>query len=142
MKGQRIVLDTNVWISYIIKRQLDKLVIAKYDYELTFLSCRELLNGLTDVLQRPKLKEIIGDNHLQFIQFHQYHCLSFAIPEKLPQYNREIIPDKKDIFLFDLAATSKAAYIVTGDRALLDIEHQIPYLKVIGLSEFRRTTRK
>lgn len=148
MRGKTIILDTNVWVSYIIKRQLDQLVIAKYDYELAFLSCQELVLELTDVLQRPKIKEIIGENHSQFIQFHQYHCLNHTIarrtvPKELPQiYDRELIPDKKDIFLFDLAATSQAAYLVTGDRALLNIQHLISHVRIISLSELKRATRK
>ena len=143
MQGQTIILDTNIWISYIIKRQLDQLVTAKYDYELIFLSCPELVLELTDVLQRPRIRDIIGENHLHFIQFHQYHCLNYALPEKLPQiYVRELIPDKKDIFLFDLAATYEAAYLVTGDRALLGIQDRISHVRIISLSEFKRATKQ
>jgi len=147
MQRQTIILDTNIWVSYIIKRQLDQLVTAKYDYALTFLSCPELVLELTDILQRPKIREIIGENHLQFIQFHQYHCLNHAIarrtvPDKLPQiYVRELIPDKKDIFLFDLAATYEATYLVTGDRDLLGIQDRILHVQIISLSEFKRATK-
>ena len=148
MQGQTIILDTNIWVSYIIKRQLDQLVTAKYDYELTFLSCPELVLELTEVLQRPRIRDIIGENHYNrfgdpIIQFHQYHCLNYALPEKLPQiYVRELIPDKKDLFLFDLAATYEAAYLVTGDRALLGIQDRIPHVRIISLSEFKRATKQ
>jgi uncharacterized protein len=57
LKNHRIILDTNIWISYLITKNhslLDELLINQ---QITILFSEELLNEFFEVINRPKLKK-------------------------------------------------------------------------------------
>ncbi|MFP4095273.1 MAG: putative toxin-antitoxin system toxin component, PIN family [Cyclobacteriaceae bacterium] len=57
MKGKKIVIDTNIWVSYFLG-DIDKLVRVIYEYNLEVFTTQQLIDEIEDVLQRPKLKKI------------------------------------------------------------------------------------
>ena len=54
MRSEKIVLDTNIWVSYFIKARFDDLVNLIVDNELIVLTSVELIIELREVLGRKK----------------------------------------------------------------------------------------
>lgn len=128
--GRRIILDTNIWVSYIIGRKLDEITKLILDHNLIVFSCNELEEELEEVLSRDKFTKVLHfkpDFYLNFIR-NLTTIISIST-------NFQECPDKKDNFLFDLAIQSQSDFLVTGDKLLLDLK--VDNLKVVSFKQFR-----
>src|SRR5690606_40962059 len=56
-RRHRIIIDTNLWISYLLSKGLRKLDTILVNPEITLLFSQELLDELVEVTQRPKFKK-------------------------------------------------------------------------------------
>jgi predicted nucleic acid-binding protein len=52
MRVNRFVLDNNIWVSYFITKNENKLIEIIERHDLTIYSCDELIRELRDVLGR------------------------------------------------------------------------------------------
>ncbi|KFC24566.1 putative toxin-antitoxin system toxin component, PIN family [Chryseobacterium sp. FH1] len=129
MKKGKIILDTNIWVSYFFNGKLNELSKIILDNELSVFTTSFLIDELKDVLSREKIKKKLKFSLDSYIDFHQQVTEHFQITEEF-----EGCPDPKDNFLFDLAIQSKAKTIVTGDKKLLDFKTE--NISVISLSDF------
>ncbi|BAU55510.1 putative toxin-antitoxin system toxin component, PIN family [Mucilaginibacter gotjawali] len=96
-------------------------------------SCSTLRKEITEVLHRPRLRKFISDANIQnIVALHDLVSTNF-LPRTIPN----VVADPKDNYLFALAMKSKADYLVTGDKLLLDV---IEYKKtqVIKLTDFKK----
>lgn len=59
MQNEVFIFDSNIWISYLITRRLDKLVTLILQHQLTVLTSRQLIEEIQGVLLRPKFKKYI-----------------------------------------------------------------------------------
>ena len=115
-KNVRVIFDTNVWISFLIGKRL--LRIQKYiaDGRITIVTTRQLLNKIQIVTARDKVKKYFPKDRVnELIE------LLETIAEKIEiQPTHFINRGPKDNFLLDLIDYSKADYLVTGDKDLLE----------------------
>lgn len=58
----RIIVDTNLWISFLIGKKLAGLLDFLSDEKVELVVSQELLNEVLEVASRPKLKKISGIN--------------------------------------------------------------------------------
>lgn len=111
----RVVIDTNIWISFLIGKSLAGLTDAIINNRVQVLFSDDLFSELLAVLQRPKFKK--------------YFSVA-AIEQLIVLLNEKIVwitvigqftdcRDVKDNFLLDLAVSGHADYLVTGDADLL-----------------------
>lgn len=56
----RIIVDTNLWISFLIGKKLAGLLDFLSDEKVELVVSQELLNEVLEVASRPKLKKIAG----------------------------------------------------------------------------------
>ncbi len=56
----RLILDTNLWISFLISSKYEKLDKLLIDQKCTLLFSKELLEEFIAVAQRPKLKRFFS----------------------------------------------------------------------------------
>ena len=56
----KVVLDSNIWISYIIGRKLQDLVSVIQDNELQVFTCSTMITEIKEVLNRPKFRKYIS----------------------------------------------------------------------------------
>jgi len=127
----RIILDTNLWISFLISnryRQLDSLLI---DGKCTLLFSQELIEEFVAVAKRPKLKKFISRDDLEDLLETIYEVAEFV--EVTSDVN--ICRDPKDNFLLSLARDGRADYLLTGDNDLLDLD-DIDGTKIIKIADF------
>jgi|SRR5690606_17116981 len=131
MKNKKIILDTNLWISFLITKkfnQLDKLI---ENNNVTLIFSNELLEEFIDVVRRPKFKKYFSKKDIEkileyFDQFGEVIKVKSDI---------QICRDKKDNFLLSLSVDSKANYLITGDSDLLVLE-KIKKTKIITFADF------
>jgi putative PIN family toxin of toxin-antitoxin system len=113
----KVIIDTNIWISFLIGKRLQNIKDLILAQQIAIVLSEQLLLELKMVTQRPKLKKYFQeqkvDKLIEFLraigQIHE------------PSVSNLLSRDPKDNFLLDLAETSKADFLVTGDKDLLDL---------------------
>lgn len=131
MKNKRIILDTNLWISFLISKKLELIDGLISNGKIKLIFSKELIKEFISVAKRAKFKKYFSDVDLKEILrlFDSYGIL----------VNVEIevneCRDEKDNFLLALAVESKANYLITGDSDLLSLE-KIEKTKILTWNEF------
>ncbi|MEH6408295.1 MAG: putative toxin-antitoxin system toxin component, PIN family [Leeuwenhoekiella sp.] len=131
MKSKRVILDTNLWISFLISnnfKAIDKLVNTG---EITLLFSNELLEEFIDVVKRPKFRKFFSQKDIKALLelFDEYAELIEVSSDV------DLCRDKKDNFLLNLSVDGTADFLITGDNDLLVIK-EIRNTKIITYSEF------
>ncbi|MBI2332562.1 MAG: putative toxin-antitoxin system toxin component, PIN family [Chloroflexi bacterium] len=130
----RVAIDTNVLISAIIKPQnrmgLVIVHLRKGDYVLLY--SEELLDELTEVLARPKLRKY-GMNPEMVSAFIDIILAKGESVDLLTVL--DVCRDPDDNLLLSLAVDGEADYVVSGDKDLLDLV-QIEDIPIIAPAEF------
>ncbi len=130
MLPREVVFDTNIWVRYILKGQLEKLALIIFENNLIVYSSERLIAELEDVLGRPQIASHLTLPIAEYVDFHREITDVTGV-----NYAFRGSPDPKDDFLFDLALSAEATHIVTNDKPLLGLG-QVRNVKVISLSEF------
>lgn len=134
MQNEVLILDSNIWISYVITRRLDKLVTLIRGKHLTVLTSRQLIEEIQMVLSRPKFKKYINHSDIkEFIAIHIKLCQLVDVVETTKQHT-----DPKDNFLLNLYNKGKATVLVSGDKEFLYEANKLDY-RVMTLREFEST---
>ena len=132
MKSKKIILDTNLWISFLITK--DYSFLDKYieNGKATLIFSDELIREFLTVGKRPKLQKYFTDKDIE----HLLHAFEkFGILIKVTS-QIELCRDYKDNFLLNLAVDSKAEYLATGDKDLLEIRN-IEKTKILTIRELK-----
>lgn len=117
-KPSRVIVDTNLWISFLIGKELRYLKDLIIDEKIKIITTDLLLEELTVVTSRDKLKKYFNLSDVK-----ELVSLLAIISEKVSINSIEsICRDPKDDFLLALAKESKADFLITGDKDLLAIE--------------------
>ena len=131
MKSKDVIFDTNLWISFLIRRDLRFIdsFIKKGQIKLVF--SEELLQEFITVSRRPKFRDYFSTSDIEdLLRF-------FDMYGKLVKVTTSVSDcrDIKDNFLLNLAIDSKADYLVTGDSDLLELR-KIGITEIITLKDF------
>ncbi|MEZ4945799.1 MAG: putative toxin-antitoxin system toxin component, PIN family [Cyclobacteriaceae bacterium] len=130
-KTDRVVIDTNLWISFLITKDLKKLDSKIKSGRVKFLFSLDLVEEFLAVANRPKFKKYFSKDDLELL------LDLFDIYGELVQVESEVnvCRDPKDNFLLALAKDSKANYLLTGDKDLLSLK-KFQQTKIIEFSDF------
>ena len=126
-KNKRVIIDTNLWISFLLTKNLSALDILFQKSEITLLFSKELLDEFVDVTNRPKFKKYFSSEDLQVLISSIKHHAEFILVTSDVKECR----DPKDNFLLSLAKDGRATHLVSGDNDLLDLKK---YGKTVILS--------
>ncbi len=131
MIKHRIILDTNLWISFLISKRLKKIDILFKQDNITLIFSQELLDEFTEVARRPKFKKYFSVTDIEnllslFDTFGEFTEVVSMV---------DICVDKKDNFLLSLSKDSKANFLITGDEHLLIIK-QFEDTQILTYTEF------
>lgn len=131
MQSEVFILDSNIWISYVITKQLQTLVAMIHNHQLTVLTSEQLVAEIQGVLSRPKFKKYIKHSDIkEVITLHLKLCRLVGAEETTNQ-----LSDAKDNFLLNLYNKGKATRLVSGDKELLREATELDY-RVMTLREF------
>jgi putative PIN family toxin of toxin-antitoxin system len=114
----RIILDTNLWISFLISKDFSKLDDIIFSKKAILIFSQELLDEFLAVAKRPKFRRFFtADDIAQILEtideFAEYVLVNSRI---------EVCRDPKDNFLLSLSKDSNADYLLTGDKDLLELK--------------------
>ena len=114
-KSIRVIIDTNVWIAFLIGKRLANLKHYISDGSITIITTEQLLTEIKIVTNREKIKKYFPQQSVN-----ELLLLLETIAENVNIKPTHFINrDLKDNFLLDLIDSSKADFLVTGDRDLL-----------------------
>ena len=123
-RPERIVLDTNIFIYFLISNSFHKLDKRLKSGQIRLLFSEELLSEFLQVVSRAKFKKYFSNKEVTELLDNLHDSADF-----IEVYSRvTTCRDKKDNFLLELCADGKADYLITGDEDLLSIK------------KFRKTT--
>lgn len=114
----RVILDTNLWISFLITNNFSQLddLLSKDKCILIFSD--ELLEEFLSVTKRPKFKKFFSQEIVTKLLDAIKEFTEFV--EVKSQVN--LCRDEKDNFLLALAKDGKVDFLITGDKDLLVLE--------------------
>ena len=130
----KIILDCNIWISFLIGHQTQLVQQILTDTRFDVFVCDELMEEIHSVSSRPKIRTRIGDDELDdFFRI----IYAFCRMAKIGQKAQSEIRDPKDLYLLSLAESIDADFIVSGDADLLDLKRH-KQTKLLKLADFRK----
>ena len=112
--SKRVIFDSNIWVSFAIGKRLNELRMALTHPNIEVFVCRKLLREVRAVIQQPKLLKYISQDRQKLLVELMQACQCVDIVEQI-----SISRDPNDDYLLDLAATTDADFLVTGDKDLL-----------------------
>jgi uncharacterized protein len=136
MASKYVIVDTNLWISFLIRRDLSSIdsFIEKGKIKLVF--SEELLHEFLTVSQRPKFRNYFSATDIEDL------LRVFDMYGKLIKVTTSVndCRDIKDNFLLNLAIDSKADYLITGDSDLLELR-KVGITEIITLKDFLKSLK-
>jgi putative PIN family toxin of toxin-antitoxin system len=114
-RKHRIVVDTNIWISYLISKQfsfLDGLLEKK---QVRLVWSKELLTEFIEVASRPKLRQYFHEDELKMLLQRVEEYSDFIVVGS----SVNVCRDEKDNFLLSLSKDGFADFLLTADKDLL-----------------------
>lgn len=132
-----VVVDTNIFIAFLIGKKLVSLKEKILQKEFIIIVSDELLHEIFEVVSRKKFQKYFA--HWQIKEL-------FSLLEKTARNVKvsssvKICKDEKDDFLLSLCKDGNADYLVTGDKDLLEINIFIN-TEIISLRNFSNLISK
>lgn len=133
----KLIVDTNVWISFLIGKHLGKLHHYIANDTVCIISCEEQLRELFAVFEKPKIQKLFNKQQVEeFFDLFYESSIFFPIKSKVT-----LCRDAKDNFLLSLAIDGNADFLITGDNDLLILE-TIEKTKILNFNDFDTIFKK
>lgn len=130
-KPIKVIIDTNLWISFLIGKQLKSLKSLLVEQTIQPILSEQLLQEIALVTQRPKLQKYFPQSKVnELIDFLKIIGLSIDIRSEI-----SLCRDEKDNYLLALAKDSQADFLITGDKDLLVLQ-QFESTKIVTYQQF------
>lgn len=127
----RVIIDTNLWISFLLTRDFSKFDSIIADNEITLLFSEELLNEIIEITQRIKFKRYFKLDEVEsLILMIKTRAIFVDVTSEIQKCR-----DIKDNFLLSLSMDGKASHLITGDKDLLILK-KIGQTKIIKITEY------
>jgi len=130
-KKHRVVIDTNLWISFLLTRDFSKLDRFLLTDRTIILISQELLEEIVEVAERPKFRKYFDLTELTEL------LVKLRQNAELVQVSSQVAVcrDDKDNFLLSLAIDGAATHILTGDKDLL-VLHPFGEVQIQTISDY------
>lgn len=133
-KNKRVIVDTNLWVSFLLTKNLTALDILFQSNNITLLFSKELLDEFIEVTSRSKFKKYFSaEDLLALLVAIKRHAEFIIVSSSI-----NICRDPKDNFLLSLAKDGKANYLISGDKDLLDLK-KFEKTRIISYADFLKT---
>ncbi len=127
----KVIFDTNIWISFLIGKQLSKIKRHIANGSITIIVTDQLILELKTVTKREKLKKYFNSESVKEL-IELLDTIAINVPIKT---KHTICRDAKDNFLLDLIDFSNADFLVTGDKDLIAL-NPFQTAKILTPAEF------
>lgn len=130
-KPSRIVLDTNIFIYFLISNTFNLLDTQLKNSEVKLLFSDELLSEFLEVAGRPKFRKYFTEKDLiRLLTGINGYAEFVAVKSSV-----NVCRDLKDNFLLALCKDGKADFLLTGDDDLLSLK-KFRHTRIIKFSDF------
>jgi putative PIN family toxin of toxin-antitoxin system len=126
----KLVLDTNIIVSAALNAKFYEIIAFKALYKIEVYTCAKQIAELERTFIKLAANLNAAPEH--YTRLFEQLANRVEIDER---FDRS--PDPKDNYLFDLAYKVKSYYLVTGERALLNMK-QVNQIKVISITDLRK----
>ncbi|MBO4551270.1 MAG: putative toxin-antitoxin system toxin component, PIN family [Bacteroidaceae bacterium] len=130
----KVIIDTNLWISFLIGHQSQLVRRVLTDERLDVYVCYRLIEEIRDVASRDKIRKYVSQADIEDLLSIIHAFCQFAVIEA--EAASSAIRDPKDLYLLSLAETIGADYIVSGDADLTD-HGQYKQTRILTLADFK-----
>lgn len=131
MKNRRVVLDTNLWISFLISKRQEELDLLLESGAVTLIFSKELLEEFLEVSERPKFRRFFKKSDTKAL----LNEIEIYVELIKVESTVDACRDPKDNFLLSLSIDGKADFLITGDSDLL-ILGKIKQTQIVSWTEF------
>lgn len=131
-KSSRIIIDTNLWVSFLLTRKFSFIDRLLSQNKVQLLFCRELLDELMEVIGRPKLQKFFKPDDKKIV----LDLIARYADYVTVTSNVAVCRDEKDNFLLSLAGDAKADFLITGDKDLLVIK-RFENTEIVTIVEYK-----
>jgi putative PIN family toxin of toxin-antitoxin system len=130
-QSDRIIIDSNIWISFLLTRDYLKFDKIIADAELILIFSQELVDEFVEVTQRNKFKKYFDIEDVENLLLKiKNRAVIVDVKSKVAACR-----DPKDDFLLSLAIDGKATHIITGDKDLLALK-KYEKTKILTMTEY------
>ena len=130
-KVSRIIIDTNLWISFLITKNFTKLDEIIFSKKCVLVFSQELLEEFLTVAKRPKFRRFFTSSDIEeTLETIQEYAEFIEVTSKT-----EVCKDPKDNFLLSLSQDGNADFLLTGDNDLL-ILTKFHKTAIVTISDF------
>ena len=130
-KVERIIIDTNLWISFLITKDFKKLDEKIKAKSIRVIFSLELIEEFLTVVNRSKFKKYFKKSDIEdLIDLFDVYGEIVEVKTSV-----SLCRDKKDDFLLALAKDSQSDFLVTGDIDLLELK-VFESTKIIAISDY------
>lgn len=133
----RIVVDTNLWISFLIGRRLGVLLDVLDSPWFELVTTDRLYVEIMSVAKRPKFAKYFGEEQIKNLDYWLSQKATHVELSNVTPRCR----DPKDDYLLQLAIDSKAIYLVSGDEDLL-ILGNIEGCQIMTMAQFQEEVER
>jgi len=135
-KVDRIIIDTNLWISFLITKDFKKLDEKIKAKSVRVVFSLELIEEFLTVINRPKFKRYFEKSDIEEV------IDLFDVYGEIVEVKSEVdlCRDKKDDFLLALAKDSRADFLMTGDKDLLELR-LFESTMIISVTDYLKKTK-
>jgi putative PIN family toxin of toxin-antitoxin system len=127
----KIIIDTNIWISYLIGKSLNKLQYYIDSNTIGIVTCNEQIQELIEVFKKPKIQKFFTKQQIdEFFDLLDESSEIIVLKTKV-----DLCRDSKDNYLLSLAIDAKADFLITGDNDLL-VLNKVENTKIINFRDF------
>ena len=131
-KKTKFILDTNIWISFLISDRLKYLDNIIFGHTIQLVFSEELIEEFITVSRRAKFEEFFKEKDIEkLLELFRTYGILYKTKSHLKKCR-----DPKDNFLLSLAVDSAADYLATGDKDLLEIR-KVGKTRIISLHELK-----
>ena len=127
----RVIIDTNLWISFLLTKDLSKFdsIIAGNQIKLIF--SQELIDEIVEVTQRSKFRKYFELDDVESL------LLKIRARTNFIEVTSDInaCRDPKDNFLLSLSIDGNATHLLTGDKDLLILK-KFGKTKILTITEY------
>ena len=131
----RIIIDTNLWISFLLTKDLSKIDSLLKGNHVKLLFSQELLEEFIEVAKRPIFKKYFSQQDIKNLLSKINTKAEFITVKS----NVTICRDAKDNFLLALAKDGKASHLITGDSDLL-VLNKISKTEILTITSYLSKT--
>ena len=133
MENCKIIIDTNLWISLLIGKRMSEMRMLCNNKTVSVYICEELMIEFARIATCKKIRQYAPEERIkETVNLMKSSCIEVSIKNAVVS---SPLRDVNDLYLLALADTTKADYILTGDKDLLILQSH-NQTKIVTYNEF------